>query len=74
VGSSYSDTALKKEIKTMNKNVDSFFRIVWEEYVNVGMWIQFMFHLSAVCDKVQSFVATVTMKQCVYTVCRIINC
>jgi hypothetical protein len=30
------------------------------------MWIQFMFHLSAVCDKVQSFVATVTLKQCVY--------
>jgi hypothetical protein len=38
-------------------------RIVWEKYVNVEMWIQFMFHLSAVCDKVQSFVATVTLKQ-----------
>jgi hypothetical protein len=41
-------------------------RIVWEEYVNVEMWIQFMFHLSAVYDKVQSFVATVTLKQCVH--------
>jgi hypothetical protein len=27
-----------------------------------------MFHLSAVYDKVQSFVATVTMKQCVYCI------
>ncbi len=41
-------------------------RIVWEEYVNVEIWIQFMFHLSAVYDTVQSFVATVTLKQCVY--------